>query len=190
MLIVGIVAAEFYAIGGYFYTMIGLFLHHFSFILDAVDGEIARYTKKTSMKGVYLDLMSHVILQPLLIMGIAIGVWRNNLWEIPDVTFLFLGFIGAYSLLMLNFIRVKKYEMFVKKEDFKTLKKMDKKYKEEPSWLRNEILFLASFEIFNLMFFFTVLNLLHYLVIIYAVIFTLYAIIKFYMSYKYFDRTW
>src|SRR3989344_715181 len=131
MLIVGIVAAEFYAIGGYFYSLIGLFLHHFSFILDAVDGEVARFTKKSSTRGVYLDLMAHIILNPLLIMGIAIGVYRHNPLPLPDVTFLFLGFIGSYSLLQLNLVRLKKYELLIKKKQFDLLKKLNEKYNDE-----------------------------------------------------------
>src|SRR3989338_8130703 len=33
MLIIGLISTVFYGVGGYFYSLIGLFLHHFSFIL-------------------------------------------------------------------------------------------------------------------------------------------------------------
>jgi hypothetical protein len=42
-------------------NIIGAFLLMFAEMLDCVDGEVARWTKKSSLKGLYLDLVNHVL---------------------------------------------------------------------------------------------------------------------------------
>lgn len=42
-------------------NILGVFLLLFAEVLDCVDGEIARWTKKSSLRGLYLDLVSHVL---------------------------------------------------------------------------------------------------------------------------------
>ncbi len=41
-------------------NIIGAFLLMFAEVLDCVDGEVARWTKKSSLRGLYLDLVYHV----------------------------------------------------------------------------------------------------------------------------------
>jgi phosphatidylglycerophosphate synthase len=175
--------------GEYLYSLIGLAIHHFYCLIDAVDGELARYKKVTSDKGVYLDLIVHIIINPLLIMGMAIGSYLNNPLPIPDISFLIAGFLGSYALLFMNFARIKKYELFVKKGDFKKLKEINKKHVlGNYNLFKKEVFFLIGFEIFNLMFIFVILNLVPYLVLIYAFVFTVLAIIKFIYNYRDIER--
>jgi hypothetical protein len=42
-------------------NIIGVFMVIFTEVLDCVDGEVARWTKKSSFKGLYLDLVNHVL---------------------------------------------------------------------------------------------------------------------------------
>lgn len=50
-------------------NIMGVFLLMLAEVFDCVDGEIARWTKKSSLKGLYLDLVSHVLCNaPLSIM--------------------------------------------------------------------------------------------------------------------------
>ncbi len=42
-------------------NIMGIFLLMLAEVFDCVDGEIARWTKKSSLKGLYLDLVSHVL---------------------------------------------------------------------------------------------------------------------------------
>lgn len=42
-------------------NVLGMFLLMFAELLDCVDGEVARWTKQSSLKGVYLDLVNHVL---------------------------------------------------------------------------------------------------------------------------------
>ena len=42
-------------------TLLGIFWLYIFELFDCVDGEVARWTKKSSVKGLYLDLISHVL---------------------------------------------------------------------------------------------------------------------------------
>ena len=60
-------------------------------ILDNVDGEIARATGKTSLKGEYLDLIGHRIIHPMFFLFLSIGVYINH----PDIKLLIAGVLAA-----------------------------------------------------------------------------------------------
>lgn len=187
VMLLGIASAFFYMPGLYVYSLIGLFLHHFSFVLDAVDGEVARYRKMMSTRGVYLDLMTHIIVNPLLVLGMSIGAFMHPPSYLPfsGYFYLIVGGLGSFSMMWNNFLNVKKYELYAKKEKFSVLKNMVKKGKVESlSWIKNEIIFLLSFELFNLMFFFTILNLIPILVLFYGVLYFGRFLTNFYDSYR------
>jgi phosphatidylglycerophosphate synthase len=46
-------------------NIIGAFSLMFAEVLDCVDGEVARWTKKSSLKGLYLDVVNHVLCNAL-----------------------------------------------------------------------------------------------------------------------------
>jgi len=52
-------------------TLLGAFFWHLSFVLDRVDGEVARLGDQSTALGIYLDEMSHVFFSPL---GLALGI--------------------------------------------------------------------------------------------------------------------
>ena len=183
----GILSAVFYSFGFYTYSLIGLLFHHLSFVMDAVDGEVARYKKMMSLKGVYLDLMNHILVTPLILVGITIGSFMHPPAYLPfsGIVYLIAGSTAGFFYIMNNFLRVKKYEMYSKSGNFDKLKEMVSSGKEEStSWVKNEIIFLLSFEIFNLMFFFTILNLVPILVLFYGALYFVSFVVKFYRSYK------
>jgi phosphatidylglycerophosphate synthase len=61
-------------------NVIGVILLAFEFVFDCVDGEIARWTKKSSLKGFFLDLVSHLLCNALLaaISGLHLYVWQGQ----------------------------------------------------------------------------------------------------------------
>lgn len=68
----------------------GIGLLNVWYLLDHVDGEIARYTRKASATGFYFDTMINFIVQPLAFL--SLGICLNSLnW----------GIAGAYGFLML-----------------------------------------------------------------------------------------
>ena len=51
------------------YSFFALLLFYLGFLLDKVDGEVARYRKIFSLRGIYLDDIYHLVIPSLLLMG-------------------------------------------------------------------------------------------------------------------------
>jgi len=73
-----------------------------SSVLDCVDGEIARYKNSSSVKGVYLDIITHYIIDPLMFTGLALGISRSA--QDPEMIIL-LGVISAICVMLLRVFR-------------------------------------------------------------------------------------
>lgn len=77
-LFTGFLAALFFIFGNYWYSIIGVLLMHLSLIFDHVDGEIARYWKKASQKGKYLDFVSYDLITSITFFTISLGAYNNS----------------------------------------------------------------------------------------------------------------
>ena len=190
MTIMGLIGILFFLKGEYLTNVIGLLLVHFSTLLDTVDGEVGRFRKETSGKSGYLDLMSHIIVFPLVLVGISIGTYWNNKTQLLSQFFLISGLVGAYFLIMINMVRLKKYESCLKKKNFKALiseaKSLSKK--RDPPDIKCEIKSLFGIgQIFNLLFFFTIFNILPYLLLVYGIVCPLVFLKNFYYALKKID---
>lgn len=87
MTLVGIVSTLFFMTGNYFYGLIGIVLWQFRMLLDFIDGNVARYWKRTSIRGIYLDTLSHSTTDPLLRIALGIGIFaRTN-----NIIYLYMG---------------------------------------------------------------------------------------------------
>jgi phosphatidylglycerophosphate synthase len=75
---VGIVSAAFFAIGGYWNTLLGAILCLFASILDGCDGEVARLKLLESDFGCWLETVCDYVFYLFLLTGIAIGQWRTS----------------------------------------------------------------------------------------------------------------
>ena len=78
MTAVGIISSIFFISGQYWWSIVGIVLWNVQLMLDLVDGNVARYFKKTSKKGVYLDAVSHTTAHPLLWFCIGFGLCIKN----------------------------------------------------------------------------------------------------------------
>lgn len=167
MFVFGLFSAICFMFGNYYLNLLGILYFHISIILDGSDGQVARYRKEVSSKGVYYDLMHHIIVNPLIILGIGIGAYFNNSLPIPNKIFLYFGIIGAYFLIMNSVIVLKKYESSIKTSNFKEIRKVYKNLCNDRK--SNEIRDFFQIKIFNAIFFFGILNLLPFLVLIYGI---------------------
>jgi len=191
----GFLSFVFFLSGNYFCSLFAIFFYQLHVIFDACDGEVARYKNKSSLKGVYLDLIGHVIINPLIILGIAIGAYVNNNTFLPSLTFLIFGFMGIIGYTINNFIKIKKYEVYLYKKEIKKLEEISdnlkkgflKKNKSFLSVIKEEFLELFRKVIFNNYFLFGVFNILPLLVIILGIFYPLYAIKNFYFEFKNLD---
>ena len=76
-------------------ALAGCALLQFGFVLDNVDGEVARFRKQVSVTGKFLDTVGHEIVVPCMFFGLGVGTfWRTSHWE--SMVFGFLA--GLFSL--------------------------------------------------------------------------------------------
>ncbi|MCK5608197.1 CDP-alcohol phosphatidyltransferase family protein [Candidatus Pacearchaeota archaeon] len=187
MIIFGLISLIFFAKGTYGYILLGVLFYHLYLIFDACDGEIARFKSMYSKKGLYLDYMGHVLLNPLIIMTIAVGVFFTDPGFIPSYWFLIIGFITMYSMILNNFLKIKKYEMYIDMGSFEELEKMQKGFKSQDrrkNWFMDEMWQFFRIMTFNSVFLFGILNILPYLVLLNGIVFPLQMLKRFYVEVK------
>ena len=95
MIIVGVISGVVIAFG---YIWSGLALIYLNLVLDAVDGELARYRKTFSMRGVYLDLVNHLVVFEAFFLGLTFAV--SEVWTRPNLVLLVVGVVGALAMCM------------------------------------------------------------------------------------------
>jgi phosphatidylglycerophosphate synthase len=75
---VGFCSAVFFALGGYWNTLLGAFLCLFASILDGCDGEVARLKLLESDFGCWLETVCDYVFYFFLLTGMTIGQWRTS----------------------------------------------------------------------------------------------------------------
>ena len=76
----------------------GCLLLQFWYIMDMVDGEIARYKKQTSFTGVYFDSLTHYVIHPFVFVGIGLGLYSKD----PSLYILLCSVLAGYSFCMIT----------------------------------------------------------------------------------------
>lgn len=93
--IIGTIGAIMLAVPSIKIMLLGIFLIQFGFILDCVDGEVARYKGQSSVRGVFLDLIGHQIVIPFYIFFTSLGVFVRT----GQLDALIVGFLGALFII-------------------------------------------------------------------------------------------
>lgn len=77
----GLAGAVMLSIGTYKWMLIGILTYHIGNFFDCVDGNLARYRNKSTLKGQYLEQISHHITITAILSGLTIGTFRmtNNM---------------------------------------------------------------------------------------------------------------
>lgn len=76
MLATGLVGAACHALGGGWLAVAGAALLLLYYVLDCVDGEVARFRGVEDMKWGYLDFLFHMLVKPSAFLGVGVGLWR------------------------------------------------------------------------------------------------------------------
>ena len=90
-MIVGICGAFAIGYGTFRSGVVGVILLQISYVLDCIDGEIARYHKQSSVNGIFIDFLGHRIVIPLIFLGTAFMIYMNT----QNIYMLIVGILGA-----------------------------------------------------------------------------------------------
>jgi phosphatidylserine synthase len=85
---IGLYAAFLFAQGDFWSILIGAVLLQVSIIVDCVDGELARYTRKFSELGAWLDAITDRVKEYAVFLGLTYGAYvqdGQNLWVLAAV---------------------------------------------------------------------------------------------------------
>ena len=83
---IGLYSAYSFSLGGFWNLLLGAVLLQLSIIVDCVDGELARYTRKFSQLGAWLDAVTDRVKEYMVFLGLAMGADKEgrDLW-IPAI---------------------------------------------------------------------------------------------------------
>jgi phosphatidylglycerophosphate synthase len=106
--IFGASSAVFFAMGTRSGMLWGAALLQIWYLLDHVDGQVARYRKEESVTGVFFDYLSHHIIHIAIFIGIGWGVYLNTL----NVFYILFAVIIGFSKMLLNLTYDSQYKAF------------------------------------------------------------------------------
>lgn len=95
------------------WKLFGIFLLYTSILADKVDGEIARYKKIFSLRGIYWDEISHLILPPLFWISLTFGISTITTYELRDL--FSMGMSGALALTVIRVVHSLAPQIYAKK---------------------------------------------------------------------------
>lgn len=110
-IIIGIIGVILIAVYNLYSNLLGFLLLYIWTLLDRVDGEIARYKKTKSLKGLYLDELSHFIITPAFFMAISFRIFS----ELSTPLIFLVGFLAALSTLLIRIDVKMPFQIFSQK---------------------------------------------------------------------------
>ena len=117
---VGLYSAFCFTKGTFSQTLLGAFLLQLSIIVDCVDGELARYTRKFSKLGAWLDAVTDRVKEYMVFLGLAIGAEKSgqDLWIPALVMMLIQTFRHLSDYNFARSIKQRAEEQFIAPIDF------------------------------------------------------------------------
>jgi phosphatidylglycerophosphate synthase len=88
MILAGMLAGAVLAFGGLWSALLAALMVQIYLLLDCCDGEVARYTGRTSVAGVFLDRIGHYLAEVALLIGLGIraqGEWEAGGWVVAGM---------------------------------------------------------------------------------------------------------
>ena len=96
----GIAAASLFSLGGRGGFLAGALALQLFYVLDHVDGEVARYNEDTSLTGKYYDELTHYIVHPLVFFGAGWGLFRQG----GSAAYIAAGMLAGLGVVLVNII--------------------------------------------------------------------------------------
>ena len=117
---IGLYSAFCFTKGTFSQTLLGAALLQLSIIVDCVDGELARYTRKFSKLGAWLDAVTDRVKEYMVFLGLAIGAEKSgqDLWIPAIVMMLIQTFRHLSDYSFARSIKQRAEEQFIAPIDF------------------------------------------------------------------------
>ena len=117
---IGLYSAFCFTKGTFSQTLLGAALLQLSIIVDCVDGELARYTRKFSKLGAWLDAVTDRVKEYMVFLGLAIGAEKSgqDLWIPALVMMLIQTFRHLSDYNFARSIKQRAEEQFIAPIDF------------------------------------------------------------------------
>lgn len=117
---IGLYSALCFTRGTFSQTLLGAVLLQLSIIVDCVDGELARYTRKFSKLGAWLDAVTDRVKEYMVFLGLAIGAEKSgqDLWIPALVMMLIQTFRHLSDYNFARSIKQRAEEQFIAPIDF------------------------------------------------------------------------
>ncbi len=100
-LLIGLIGLLLISIGNNPLIIIGFILLYIYYVSDEVDGEVARYKKQTSLRGIYYDEIGHLFFQGWFFFSIGYSIYRINV----EFIYIIFGIIATFFLIGIRTIR-------------------------------------------------------------------------------------
>lgn len=113
MILFGVCGAYLLFLPGIYIKLLGLLFFYINILLDKVDGEIARYKKIFSLRGVYLDEINHLTIPGLFFASLTLSFFDKT--PLPETAFLIFGMLAAMSMPFLRVGHSLAPQMYAKK---------------------------------------------------------------------------
>lgn len=138
-ILIGLVGCWSLLNGNWMYELFGISLLYLNILSDKVDGELARYKRVYSLKGIFWDEINHVIIPPLFWLSLAWGISEISIFY--DKRYLMIvAAIGACSLMLNRIVHSLAAQIFTKKylkqkDNLSVRQKMHDVIAEKTSWI-------------------------------------------------------
>ncbi|MFX1363505.1 MAG: CDP-alcohol phosphatidyltransferase family protein [Promethearchaeota archaeon] len=100
-ILIGLIGLFLIGIGNNFLIIFGFILLYIYYLSDEVDGEVARYKKQTSSRGIYYDEIGHLFFQGWFFFSFGYSIYRLNF----EFMYIFLAFIATFFLIGIRTVR-------------------------------------------------------------------------------------
>ena len=110
-LILGLAGISFFMLPGAGWFLAGALFLQIWYLLDHVDGQIARYRKTASMTGRFFDFVMHHILHGALLFPLGYYAYFRT----KDELFILWGFAAAFSMTVFNMLYDVQYKTYFEK---------------------------------------------------------------------------
>jgi len=169
MILMALSSTIFFFFGGYWNMIIGAVVLHLYFLLDVIDGNVARVTNQKSIRGKYLDFIPTIIAHPLIFISLGWGLFNIT----GELGYIFLGSLAGVSLLATESARIYKNGLINENKKNQIPQKNQKKlpfFKK----LNQNISIIFNFPgLVHIFLIFAIFNLMKYFLIFYSITFPL-----------------